>query len=99
MKFRGEFEKSGIDEIDEMCEAIRESMSRSNLSSSWLIAQLEAQGIRVDNTALSMILHGKRCGKKPVKVIRVAYAIIQSYEEWAEEAATRDFDEEAAPLF
>lgn len=60
---------------------IRILLYRNNLTSTWLINQLDKKGISVDKSELSSALAGSRKGAKIEKVISESLNILHRYED------------------
>ena len=68
--------------MPEKREKVRSLLCRYRLSQSWLLCELRKDGISVDKSSLSEILHGRRNRDKAEQVIEGALVILEKYSKY-----------------
>ena len=77
------FRERQSDEIDFSLEGekLKKRLKTNHLSQSWLVSKLAVNGLKIDNSFLSLTLAGYKTTEKGKSIITVSNAIIDSYEE------------------
>ncbi len=81
--FETPFRERQSDDIDYYLEGekVKNRLKANKLSQSWLVSKLAVNGLKIDNSFLSLALSGRKTTDKGKSIIVVSNAIIDSYEE------------------
>lgn len=63
-------------------ESVKNTLSKNNLTSVWLLGILEKKGILLEKSTLSAILNGRSKDKKAEEVLTTSKEILSDYEDW-----------------
>lgn len=81
--FETPFKERQSDDFDYSLEGekVKSRLKANKLSQSWLVTKLAVNGLKIDNSFLSLTLSGLKITDKGKSIIAVSNAIIDSYEE------------------